>query len=276
MGNLPDIFSPDWPNHVALFARLFSAALAIQLLVHFREQYLYFKTRPARVYGKPSKLLGWFQLPELNEIQFLFFGFLLLISLVCCALGIWPRIFVFTALVCYFPYFNSILSLAYVQRKTNLLPFVLLILLVSPSVDEHLYAPGTSWELVLVKIGLAQLYLSAGIQKLKQSGLDWCNGKPLQAYLLENYLWSDRKAGLFIAQHLKWCAVFSTMTLIFELTFWIIIVFPSLTYIYLAGVLLFHTATLVTMRINYLKYLLPVYMVFFTDLAFWVKDKFSL
>jgi len=276
MGNLPDIFDAAAPNHVALFARLFSAVLAIQLLLHFREQYLYFKTQPGRIYGKPLKVLGLFRLPELGEMQFLFSGCLLLLSLVCCAAGWWPRIFIFIALVCYFPYFNSILSLAYVQRKTNLLPFVLLVLLVSPSVDKQLYAPATSWELVLVKIGLAQLYLSAGIQKLKQSGLQWCNGKSLQAYLLENYLWSDRKAGLFIARRLNWCAVFSTLTLLFELTFWIIIIFPSLTYIYLAGVLLFHTATLVTMRINYLKYLLPVYMVFFTDLAFWLKDKIGL
>lgn len=276
MENLPDIFNPATPNHVALFAKLFCAALAIQLLISLRDQYLYFKTQPFRVYGKPLKLLGRFRLPVLTADQFLQFGFLLLISLVFVATDFLPRLFTLAALVCYFLYFNSILSLAYVQRKTNLLPFVLLVLQVSPSLDEPLYAPGTSWELVLVKIGLAQLYLSAGIQKLKLSGLQWCNGRSLQAYLLENYLWSDRKAGLLIAQHLKWCAVFSTMTLIFELTFWIIIVFPSLTYIYLAGVLLFHTATLVTMRINYLKYLLPVYMVFFTDLAFWVKDKFGL
>lgn len=276
MEKLLDIFHAVTPNHAAMFARLFSAALGMQLLLGFRDQYLYFKTQPSRIYGKPVKILGRFRLPAINASQFMDIGFLLLLSLVFIVIGFLPRLFALSALICYFFYFNSIISLAYVQRKTNLLPFVLLILLVSPSVDERLYAPSTAWELVLVKAGLAQLYLSAGIQKLKQSGWGWCNGRSLQAYLLENYLWSDRKAGLFIARNRKLCGVFSTLTLAFELTFWIIIFIPLLTWIYLAGVLLFHTATLVTMRINYLKYLLPVYMVFFTDLAFWAKDKFGL
>lgn len=275
MGNLPDIFYETSPNHVALFARLFSAVFAIQLLISFRDQYLYFKSQPTRIYGKPAKILGRFRLPAINASQFRDVGFLLLLSLLFIIIGFLPRLFALSALICYFFYFHSILSLAYVQRKTNLLPLVLLILVVSPSVDEHLLAPSTTWELVLVKIALAQIYLSAGIQKLQLSGWRWCTGRSLQAYLMENYLWSDRKAGLLLAQNQKLCAVFSTLTLAFELSFWIIIFIPSLTYVYLAGVLLFHAGTLVTMRINYLKYLLPVYMVFFTDLAFWAKDKFG-
>ncbi|MET0393847.1 MAG: hypothetical protein ABW019_11935 [Chitinophagaceae bacterium] len=276
MGNLPDIFHPASPNHAAMFARLFSAVLTIQLLISFRDQYLYFKSQPSRIYGKPARLLGRFRLPVLSASQFMDVGFLLLLSLVFIVIGFLPRLFALSALICYVFYFNSILSLAYVQRKTNLLPLVLLILVVSPSVDEHLFAASTTWELVLVKIGLSQVYLSAGIQKLQQSGWDWCTGRSVQAYLLENYLWSDRRAGLLVAQNRKLCAVLATLTLAFELTFWIIIFIPSLTCIYLAAVVLFHTGTLATMRINYGKYLLPVYMVFFTDLAFWAKDKFGL
>lgn len=276
MEKLLDIFEPVAPNSVALFARLFAAVLAIQLLISFRDQYLYFKTQPARIYGKPSRLLGRFRLPALTAAQFLGAGIVLLVSLILIATGFLPRLFILIALVCYFLYFNPILSLAYVQRKTNLLPFVLFVLLVSPSIGNSLDEPATRWELVLIKIAIAQLYFSAGLQKLRQGGWSWCNGRSLQGYLLENYCWSDQRPGLWLARHQALCAILSTLTLVFELTFWIIIFFPFLTYGYLAAVLLFHAGTLLTMRINYLKYLLPVYMIFFTDLAFWIMDKLGL
>ena len=124
----------------------------------------------------------------------------------------------------------------------------------------------------MIKIAIAQIYFSSGIQKLKHSGLDWCNGKSLQAYLIENYLWSDRKAGYLLASKSGLCAVLSSLTLFFELSFWAIIFFPQLTFVYVTMALLFHIGTYLTMRINYLKYLGPVYLVFFIDIAFWIKD----
>ncbi len=268
-----DIFKPDAasPNHVAMFAKLFCAALLAQMLVSFGEQLRYFKTQPARIYGKPLLLLGKFRLPSLNVSQFAIIGVVLVLSLVFSLFGFYPRFFIFVALVCYFPYFNSILSLSYVQRKTNLLPFVMLVLVLSPALDAPLDEPATLWELVLIKIAVAQIYFSAGVQKLRKSGIRWLNGKSLQAYLLEHYLWNDRKIALVVASRISICSALSIFTLIFELTFWTVIFLPQMTFYFVAAALLFHCGTLFTMRINYLKYLSPVLMVFFTDAAFWLK-----
>ncbi|MGN6398638.1 MAG: hypothetical protein ACTHMI_23920 [Mucilaginibacter sp.] len=186
-------------------------------------------------------------------------------------LGFYARVFVFIALISYFFYFSQIISLAYIQRKTNLLPIVLLVLLLSPSLDKPLLAPSTGWELLLIKIALLQVYFSAGLQKLTQSGIGWLSGRNLQAYLLENYLWSGRKGALLIAEKPLLCNVLSTLILFFELTFWIVLFFPQVTFFYLVFALMFHIGTLITMRINYLKYIGPVYLVFFTDIVFSLK-----
>ena len=268
-----DIFKPVAPNHVLMFTKLFCVTLVIQLLINFGAQLRYFKTQPSRVYGRPVKLLRKFQLPALSENQFILSGIVLILCLLFAAFGIFAREFLIIALICYFLYFNPIISLAYIQRKTNLLPLVLLVLIVSPALNGALDKPATSWEIILIKIAIAQMYFSAGIQKIRQSGLSFCDGRSLQAYLLENYLWSDRKIGLLLAKKRWLCSLLSMLTLLFELTFWVIIFLPQLTFVYLAIALFFHIGTLLTMRINYLKYLAPVYMVFFTDIAFWIKDK---
>jgi hypothetical protein len=168
------------------------------------------------------------------------------------------------------------MSLAYIQRKTNLLPITLLILAASPSINDSLDNPSTNWELTLVKIAIAQMYLSAGIQKLRFSGLSWCNGKSFQAALMQNYMWSDSIAAYNLAKKTALCAAFSTLTLLFELSFGLVIFFPQLSYVYIAIALFFHLGTLITMRINYIKYLSPVYMVFFTEIAFYIKNHLSL
>jgi hypothetical protein len=266
------LFNSAAPNHVLMFAKLFCAAFAFQLFINFGPQLRYFKTQPTRIYGKPIKLFRIFQLPALSENQFIFLGTALILSLVFAATGIYTRPCLIIALLCYFPYFNSIQSLAYVQRKTNLLPLVLLVLAVSPSINKALAEPSTSWELVLIKIAISQMYFSAGLQKVLHSFFNWCNGAQLQAYLLENYLWSDRRAGYLLAQKRWLCSILSMLTLVFELTFWVILFFPQLTFVYIALALFFHLGTLFTMRINYLKYLGPVYLVFFTGIAFWIKD----
>ncbi|HTI60173.1 hypothetical protein [Mucilaginibacter sp.] len=270
--SFPDLFSnAHGPNEAGMFAKLFCAVSAIQVLLSFRQQYRYFQTEPWKIYGRRQRLLGFLPLPALNKYQFLGSGLCLTTCLVLVCAGFYTRIFIFIALVNYFLYFSPIISLAYVQRKTNLLPVVLLILLLSPSLDKPLAAPSTAWELILVKIALVQVYFAAGLQKLIRSGLRWVNGKNLQAYLMENYLWSDKKSALVIASRPMLCMILSTLTLFFELTFWLVIFFPSFTFFYVAFAILFHTSTLITMRINYLKYMGPVYLVFFTDTIFRLK-----
>jgi hypothetical protein len=257
-----------------MFLILFCLALAIQVLFSLRQQLRYFKTRPSRIYGMPPRLFGLVQLPALTEWQFHLSGIVFALSLILAALGLWPRVFIFVALLCYFPYFNSIMSLAYIQRKTNLLPFVLLVLLVTPSSSMALAQPAPVWPIALIKIALAQMYFSAGLQKLRLAGFKWCDGRSLQAYLVEHYLWGDMGRAWALAQRPRLCVALSCLLLLFELTFWIVLVVPVLNLPYAVAGLVFHLGAALTMRINYLKYLGPVYMVFVTGIAFDLLERF--
>ena len=274
MGNVDIFFYSVGPNYTLIFTKLFCITLALQISLNFNAQLRYFQTSPRKIYGNPLKLLNAFKLPELTTVQFKLSGLGLIVCLLLATAGIVTRVFIGLAIPLYFLYFSQIISLAYVQRKTNLLPLVLFILLVSPTITFPLNnMASVKWPIILIEACIAQLYLSSGIQKLKQSGLGWCNGETLQAYLFENYLWSDRKIAFVIAQKRWLCTLLSIFTLLFELSFWLMLFFPQLTYIYVSAAILFHIGTLLTMRINYLKYLLPVYMVFFTPFAFSLQHK---
>lgn len=268
IGSLQNWFIPLEANHTRMFAVLFCAALAVQLIVHWRAQAQFFQTQPARLYGPPPRLMGLWQLPTLSYRWFLVSGFGLLIGLLGAITGAATRLFLLLALISSVFYFCQILPLSWIQRKTNLLPLVLLILLAAPASAKPLDSPTPPWPLFLTKLCLAQMYLSAGLQKLRRGGLAWGKGETLQAYLIDHYLWGDTKAAWRLAHCPRVCRVLSIGTLIFELTFWAALLQPGWTMIYAVMGLLFHLGASASMRIHYLKYLAPVYLVFVTDAAF--------
>lgn len=271
MDNFIKFFQSENLNHTRMFLILFDLAVALQILMNFRHQLRYFETQPTRIYPHPIPLLGKFKIPILDRKQFIISGIILMLSLIIAAIGYYPRFFLLISLFSYFLYFNPIMSLSYIQRKTNLIPIVLLILLFSPSIDISLDKGAEVWSIILIKIVIAQMYFSAGLQKLRRAGFRWANGESLQAYFLDHYLWSDTGLALRLAKLPILCRLLSVSVLFFELTFWIIIFLPSLTYFYLLTAFLFHFGIMVSMRINYLKYLSPVYLVFLTDIAFKIK-----
>jgi len=276
MEELLNVFRATAPNYTALFGKFFCGTFALIIAINFNEQLRYFRTKPERIYGQPQKLLGIFRLPVLSNNQFITAGCMLIVSLMAVALGIAIRPAILVALVCYFIYFNAIRSLAYVQRKTNIAAIVLIILLISPSISNTVESTGTLWEIVLIKIAIAQMYFSAGLHKVTKDSKGWMSGGVLQMHLLENYLWSDSRIGFRLADNKRLCAFLGIATLVFELSFWLIILFPQLTYFYVAAALLFHIGTFLTMRINYLIYLSPVYFVFFTHEAFDLINRLGL
>ena len=255
-------------NRTRVFLILFCIVLAVQLLLAFPQQLRYFRTEPARIYGAPARLLGRFALPSLTALQFAWLGGVMVASLLAAALNFAPRICLLVALLCYFLYFNPIMSLAYIQRKTNLVPIALLVLIFGPAISAPLKEATPLWPLSLIKITVALMYFSAGVQKLRRCGLRWCDGRTLQAYLVDHYLWGDTRLALKLAHQLRLCSFLSSMILFFELTFWVVLMLPQLTVVYVVAGIAFHIGTALTMRINYLKYLSPIYVVFVIDVAF--------
>jgi hypothetical protein len=238
-----------------LFLSVYCGIIAVQMLIRFRDQLQFFRTEPWRVYGPPPRLLGIVPLPRVDERVFVGAGIFFTVALLAAASNVARKPALTLALICFPIYFLPILPLAYIQRKINLIPLVLAISLFAQ--DRVLAA---------AKLLLALVYLSAGVEKLRVAGLRWIDGESLKAYLVEHYLYSGRAQALFIAKRAALCRALSTLVLAWELTFWLVLVFPATTWVYVAGGLLFHTGTSVAMRIHYWVYFCPVYFVFFAPI----------
>jgi hypothetical protein len=231
---------------------VYCGIIAIQMLMRFRDQLQFFRTEPWRVYGSPPRLLGIVPFRPVDERVFIGAGILFIAALVAASSNVARKPALTLALICFPIYFPPILPLAYIQRKINLIPPVLIISLFA---QDRLLAAA--------KLLLALVYLSAGAEKLRTAGLRWIDGESLRAYLVEHYLYSGRPQALFIANRAVLCRVLSTLVLVWELSFWLVLVFPATTWVYVAGGLLFHAGTSVAMRIHYWVYFCPVYFVFF-------------
>ncbi len=96
------------------------------------------------------------------------------------------------------------------------------------------------WPLRLIQCLLALAYASAAASKLANGGLDWLNGYTLQYYLLGDGLLWNRPLGILLAQSHVLCAVLSWVALIFEATFFLVLIFPRLAWIYIPLGAAFH------------------------------------
>lgn len=241
---------PIDPNR--LFQSLYCGSIAIQTAIHYREQLRFFRTSPARVYGPTPVLLGLVRLPSVaGEALFACAGAGFVVTLAAAACGVAPQLLLAAALVCFLIYFVPILPLGYIQRKVNLIPVVLTVLIVSPGRTIQ-----------LVQIAVATVYLSGGLEKLRNGGIRWIDGRSLQACLLTSYLYHERLPALWLARRERLCRVLSVLVLVWELSFWLVIVFPPLVWIYVPAGLAFHAGTAIAMRIHYWIYFCPVYFVF--------------
>jgi hypothetical protein len=245
-------------SDVRLFSVLFSGYLACQMLASWRWQLGYF--RLSRTIESPGRLLGLATIPRLTEGQFIAAGVALVAG---CILGIAGLRGGFAlAVVGCLAYFSQIRLLDSVQRKVNLLPQILLLLAVAPPSVRGSPTPADVFLLATAQALLAVVYVSAGLMKLRSAGLSWADGRSLQAYLLAADLRYDVPRARALAARLPLCAALSTLVLGFELFGWLLLFSTrgQLTFAILG--LSMHAGMLAFMRVNYLKYLGPVYLVF--------------
>ncbi len=248
-----------------LFVKCYCFVLAIIFLVNSHNQLLYFKSNVKRKYINSQKIFNLITIPLITKKVFVFYGFSFVISLIFIVFDFFTTISGLLAIFFYFMYFSQIQSLSYIQRKTNTIPIILLVIVVSSIYNFPTYIFGHVWEILLLKIVFSQMYLSAGINKIRLGGLRWLNGHSTQAYLLENYLWNGNKLTLLISNNIVFCAFLSYLIFLYEVSFWIIIIYPQFTLFFVLFSLSFHLSTNYLMKINYLKYLAPFYFIFFID-----------
>ena len=141
---------------------------------------------------------------------------------------------------------------------------------------EKLESEYALWPIRLTQVFVAFAYFNAGFWKIKMSGFSWANGAALQFHLIDHHLRGDSitDLGLLIAHHPMVCSALSVLTLVWELGFPIILIFPRLAWIFLPLGLSFHIGTGITMA----TWFYPLWFCYIAFIDFeavgpWVKEK---
>jgi hypothetical protein len=103
------------------------------------------------------------------------------------------------------------------------------------------------WPLRLIQWLVALTYLSAAWSKLHLGGLRWINGYTLAFHFLSEGVSWERPVALFMASLPPWVHIApSVLTILFESTFFVAVLVPRTTWIYVLAGIGFHLAIWVT------------------------------
>ena len=239
-------------SELQVFRAAYCDLIALLVVTQMGRHRVFLSTRGTLDHGA-ARVLDVLPLPRLRGPAFLVAGVVLVLSLICVGLQFAPRVAAGVSLAAYFLYFGQITDLEDVRRKTNAIPLVLVVLGSSQPARESL-------SLLLIKVIAVQPYLSAGIEKLRKSGLQWADGIGLRTDLVEHHLWSDSPLALWLAHRLTLSRWFAGATLFIELTIWIVLLVPALGPVYAIAVLALHAGIWRALRINYLRYFAPIHL----------------
>ena len=208
-------------------------------------------------------LVNRLQMPRLNVGPFALAGLALIAGLAAAVAPNWnPGWALIGTGIAALVYFSQVIGLPEVRRKPNTVPVVLL-LMGAAGIAAGGESDRIAWLCLLaIKMLVAQIYFSSGLTKLKQSNWRWAASPTMQMALLRCHLRNDNWAALWLARHARACRTASALALVFEMTFWLVIPFPRLAWIYLPAGLIFHLGTAMLMRIHYWIYVVPAYVVF--------------
>ena len=125
--------------------------------------------------------------------------------------------------------------------------------------STHIFA---RWPLLLTGILLSIVYLDAAMKKLQAGGLDWMNGYTLQYYLLaRGGAERGSEIAAWMGQHFAVALLLSWITILWEGTFFIILIFGSLIWLYLPLGVAMHVGMCITKLACFYQYI-ALYAVF--------------
>lgn len=117
------------------------------------------------------------------------------------------------------------------------------------------------WPLLLISILFGLIYLDSGLSKIAESGLDWMNGYTLQYYMAQDALRWGSDLGRWLSNQHTLLEAFSWGTMLFELTFFTVVIFPFLSIIYIPIGILMHVGIYLTMSAPFFHFI-ALYSVF--------------
>jgi hypothetical protein len=123
-----------------------------------------------------------------------------------------------------------------------------------------------AWPLLLSQAFLALVYFDSGLQKLYFSGLDWMNASTLGYYLVSAGVNRGSQLAGFLLEHPGLVQCLSVVSLVFETTFWLVLLKPRLAWVYVPVGLGFHYANAI-LKVADLWEFMAVYAVFIPQLV---------
>jgi uncharacterized membrane protein YphA (DoxX/SURF4 family) len=108
--------------------------------------------------------------------------------------------------------------------------------------------PYARWPILFLQWFFPLMYISAVVSKLSRGGLDWANGISLQYFMILESHKNDSDLALFVSQFHHFLRFAEYIVLLFQATFFLILFFPRLKWIYLPLGLVFHLLIYVTLR----------------------------
>jgi hypothetical protein len=180
---------------------------------------------------------------------------LMLPVLVACAilglLGVLARCCAAVCGLAYLYAIGQVYSFTNVHHGDGLLGLVLLVLALSPSgaalavptpwnrsarVDWRQESAWAGWPIRFVRVQVALVYFLAGYAKIVLSGPVWMDGASLQHYLILR----GQPIGYWLASQPLLCAALSAVTVVWELSFPLVLVWPRLRWAYVPTAIIFH------------------------------------
>lgn len=131
------------------------------------------------------------------------------------------------------------------------------------------------WPLLVIAWVMALVYLSAAVSKLPPAGLDWMNGTTLQYYLIQDGLRWDSAIGVWLGGQHQLAKALSWGTILFEGTFFLLILVPALALVYVPLWAALHVGIYVTMKAPFFGWA-ALYCVFvpWQTVGRWLRDRF--
>lgn len=112
---------------------------------------------------------------------------------------------------------------------------------------EHA-APCARWPILFLQWFFPLMYISAVVSKLTRGGLEWANGISLQYFMILEAYKNDSSLALYLSEFHYFLKFAEYVVLVFQATFFLIMFFPRLKWVYLPLGVLFHLVIWVTLR----------------------------
>jgi len=204
-------------------------------------------------------------------------GLLTRLSLFVFALGVWiiiahwysyadihheSAVFcIFLLLLAFTPAGNRLSIDALIRRRRNI---------TTPDVVDT-----GIWPLKVAHVLLALTYFTAGLAKVVVGGPQWVNGYTLQSYILSDAIPRGFPFGVWLAQQHTLCVALSVFTLLFELFFFLSLIFPRTAPFFFLNGIAFHIGLYLAAGHDFFSHMVLMFLLFVFVQPDWLREWLS-